>query len=182
MKTIALQDILDNKDFYVAEAKAGKIFVYPTDTVYGIWAIYTPENIDKIISIKQSPDRRQPSIIAPSFERIKENYANEMSKLHEVHYDKLPEYLDTYHGVTYIFDYNKPGVRIIKHPIQDFVTHLWEAFISTSCNISWQATITDIKDIPSEITTKIDYIVDGGIGWGKASVLIDFVANKIIER
>lgn len=36
MKTIALEDFLQQKNFYAQEAEAGKIFVYPTDTIYGI--------------------------------------------------------------------------------------------------------------------------------------------------
>jgi len=36
MKIVKLDDFLDNKDFYINEAKAGKIFIYPTDTIYGI--------------------------------------------------------------------------------------------------------------------------------------------------
>lgn len=182
MKIVQLNDFLDNKEFYITEAKAGKIFVYPTDTIYGIGWIYNEENIKKVFEIKHRDDKKIFSIIAPSFDRIKENYASETSKLHEVHYDKLPEYLDTYHGVTYIFDYARPGVRIIKHPFQQFVEKLWMPFITTSCNISWEPVIIDINNIPEDIASKVDYIVDGGIGWGKPSVLIDFVGDKIIER
>jgi tRNA A37 threonylcarbamoyladenosine synthetase subunit TsaC/SUA5/YrdC len=36
MKIIQLDDFLAQKDIYIAEAKSGKIFVYPTDTIYGI--------------------------------------------------------------------------------------------------------------------------------------------------
>jgi tRNA A37 threonylcarbamoyladenosine synthetase subunit TsaC/SUA5/YrdC len=36
MKTIQLNNFLHQQDFFIAEAKAGKLFVYPTDTVYGI--------------------------------------------------------------------------------------------------------------------------------------------------
>lgn len=35
-KYITLEYFLQHTDFFVAEAKAGKIFVYPTDTIYGI--------------------------------------------------------------------------------------------------------------------------------------------------
>jgi tRNA A37 threonylcarbamoyladenosine synthetase subunit TsaC/SUA5/YrdC len=42
--------------------------------------------------------------------------------------------------------------------------------------------VIDIKNIPEEIASKVDYIIDGGTLWGKPSVLIDFVADKVIER
>ena len=53
MKKIPLQEFLDNQNFYISEAREEKIFVYPTDTVYGIWGIYQPHVIDKIFSIKK---------------------------------------------------------------------------------------------------------------------------------
>ncbi len=175
MKTIALEDFLQQKDFYVQEAEAGKIFIYPTDTIYGIWAIYTPENIAKIFSIKKRDEKKMFSIIAPDFDRIHEHYP-------EKDIEKLKEYLNTYHGITYIFDYTQPWVRILKHPIQEFVKKLSKPFITTSCNIAGEPVVIDIKNIPQEIADKVDYIIDGGTGWGKPSVLIDFVSNKVIER
>lgn len=175
MKIINLNDFLTNRDFYIQEAEVGKIFIYPTDTVYGIWWIYTAQNVEKIFAIKKRDEKKIFSIIAPNFERIKKQYS-------QSNIEHMKEYLNTYHGVTYIFDYTQPGVRIIKHPIQQFVEKLNKPFITTSCNITWESMVTDITTIPEEIATKVDYIVDGGTGWEKPSVLIDFVSNKVIER
>jgi len=176
MKIITLDDFLQQQDFYITEAKANKIFVYPTDTIYGIWAIYTPENVEKIFAIKQRDTKKIFSIIAPDFKRILNNYKWSITN------DKLQEYLNSYHWVTYIFNYNRPGVRIIKHHFQKFVEKLGTPFITTSCNISWEPIITEVKNIPQDIADKVEYIIDGGTLWGKPSVLIDFVSNKIIER
>lgn len=176
MRTISLNEFIAHQDFYIAEAKANKIFVYPTDTVYWIWAIYTPDNVQKVFAIKQRDDKKMFSIIAPTFEWIQKNYLVPSPK------SQLPKLLNRYHGVTYIFDYTKPGVRIIKHPMQTFVEKLWAPFITTSCNRAGEAVITEIKDLPEEIKNKVDYIVDGGTLWGKPSVLIDFVADKITIR
>ena len=183
MKTILLDEFFQQLDFYINEAKAdlsanqaGKVFIYPTDTIYGIGAIYTPESVEKVFAIKPRDTKKMFSIIAPSFQRIEENYEVPSPKY------QLPELLNKYHGVTYIFSYEKPGVRIIKHPMQNFVKELWIPFITTSCNIAGEPAILNIKNIPEEIASKVDYIIDGGIGWGKPSVLIDFVANKIIHR
>lgn len=175
MKTISLDDFSKHQDFYINEAKLNKIFVYPTDTIYGIWAIYTSENAEKIFKIKHRDTKKLFSIIAPSFERIQKKYPQADIK-------KLKEYLKKYHGITYIFDYTQPGMRIIKHPIQKFVKNLWVPFITTSCNISWEPVILNIKNLPENIADKVDYIIDGGILWGKPSVLIDLVSDKINER
>ncbi|MCX6825139.1 MAG: Sua5/YciO/YrdC/YwlC family protein [candidate division SR1 bacterium] len=181
MKTITLNRFLEQKDVYINEIRdlsinqKRKIFVYPTDTIYGIGAIYTLENIKKIFEIKKRDSKKMFSIIAPSFEWIQKNYPQADIK-------KLKEHLKKYHGVTYIFDYSKPGVRIIKHPIQEFVKKLGVPFITTSCNISGEPIVVDVKKIPKEIANQVDYIVDGGILGGKPSVLIDLVSGKIIER
>ncbi len=176
MKVVSLNEFLKEKDFYVSEAKAGKIFIYPTDTVYGIWGINTPEIVDKIfLSIKWKVNDWLFSVIVPDFERIQRNYP-------QADIDTLKWYLEKYHGVTYILDHIRPKIRIIKHPIQDFVAALGEPFITTSCNRTWEPIIVDIKNIPEDMASKVEYIIDGGIGWGKPSVLIDFVENKIIHR
>ena len=176
MKTIALQEFLDNQSFFISEAKEGKIFIYPTDTVYGIGWIYRQDIINKIFAIKQREETNKKlfSIIAPSFDWIERN--------EETDIDQLRKYLETYHGVTYIFDHNRPWVRIIKHPFQTFVEMLGEPFITTSCNLAWEPIVTEIENIPAEISEQVDYIIDGWPLGGKPSVLIDLVENKIIER
>ena len=160
MRTISLEEFIANKDFFVQEANAGKIFVYPTDTVYGIGALYTPENVLRIQSIKQRDPNKRFSLIAPSFDWIAKTYALEEKNISLI---ELQNYLNLYHGVTYIFDYNQPGVRIIKHPIQTFVEALGDGFITTSCNISGEPVITQVQDIPADISGQVDYIIDGGL-------------------
>lgn len=187
-KNITLQTFLEHIDFFIAEAKAGKIFVYPTDTIYGIGCIYILENVEKIYAIKKRDEKKMFSIIAPSFDWISENFKWEMINF-KLTTEQLKAYLDTYHGVTYIFDYDRPWMRIIKHPFQSFVEKLGEPFITTSCNVAWEAIVDDIKKLPSDIAEGVDYIIDPAkdgagawLGWGKPSVLIDFVAGKVIER
>ena len=50
---ISFSDFMQQKDFFVEEAKMGKIFIYPTDTIYGIGAVANEENILKISQIKK---------------------------------------------------------------------------------------------------------------------------------
>lgn len=153
-KVITLKTFLENIDFFVAEAKKNKIFVYPTDTIYGIGAIYTPENREKIYAIKSRDTKKQFSIIAPSFDRIIKDYTTDKT------IEGLKDYLEKYHGVTYIFDYDRPGVRIIKHPFQSFVEKLGEPFITTSCNITGEHVVDDLVKLNKEIIEKVDYVID----------------------
>jgi len=176
MKKITLEEFLQNMDFYISEAKTGKIFIYPTDTIYGIGWIFRDDVVNKIYEIKNRPPQKLFPIIMPSFQYMIDFY--QTNKIEE----ELKNYLNQYHGVMYIFDYNKPWARIIKHPFQAFVTELWVPFITTSCNISGQAPIAEITKLPTEISDQADYVIDGGVLAGKPSVLIDLVENKVIER
>lgn len=63
-KIVKLENFLKNIDFFIEEAKALKIFVYPTDTIYGIWWIF-PDTLKKVYKIKQRPTSKKVSIIWP---------------------------------------------------------------------------------------------------------------------
>ncbi len=175
MQLITLDQFLENQAFFIQEAKSGKTFIYPTDTVYGIGWIYTPDMVNKIFAIKPRDVKKMFSIIAPNFDWIWKEYP-------EANIEALKIYLQNYHGVTYIFSYETPGVRIIKHPFQTFVENLSEPFITTSCNIAGEPIITNTQNIPAELSDRVDYIIDGWMLDGRPSVLIDLVENKIIER
>jgi len=93
--------------------------------------------VTKLYTIKKRDEKKMFSIIAPSFDRIITNYQlREANLAKQITIELLQKYLNTYHGVTYIFTYDRPGVRIIKHPFQAFVEKLGESFITTSCNVS----------------------------------------------
>src|SRR3989338_505765 len=73
MKTLSKEEFLKNVDFYINEMEKGKIFVYTTDTIYGIGCDATnPLSIKKIREIKMR-NSKPFSIIVPSKEWIKEN-------------------------------------------------------------------------------------------------------------
>jgi tRNA A37 threonylcarbamoyladenosine synthetase subunit TsaC/SUA5/YrdC len=61
-KIISFKEFLENLDFFVQEAEKGKIFVYPTDTVYGIGGIF-PDTLEKVFEIKKRPKNKKVSII-----------------------------------------------------------------------------------------------------------------------
>ncbi len=70
---------------------------------------------------------------------------------------------------------------MIDHPFQQFVTQLGEPFITTSCNISGNAPIKSIEELPEQITKNIDLIVDGGVLGGDASVVIDYRSGTVLR-
>ena len=176
---IKFKDFMENIDFYISEAKNWKVFIYPTDTIYWIWAIWNEESIKKIADIKHRNWNKMFSIIAPNFEY---EWIVNWCKEFWISVDEMKEQLAKHHGVTWIFSHEKPWIRIIKHDFQKFVENLWMPFITTSVNISWDVAATEINLINTEIADNVDYIIDDWICAWKPSVLIDFVDGKVIER
>lgn len=166
-------------EFYISEAKAWKIFIYPTDTIYWIWAVWDETSIQKISEIKHRNWNKMFSIIAPGFDY---EWIVNWCKEFWISIDVLKNQLWKYHGVTWIFSHEKPGIRIIKHDFQKFVEKLCMPFITTSVNISWDIAATEINLINKGIADNVDYIIDDWICAWKPSVLIDFVNDKVIER
>jgi len=76
MRTVSFSAFWDQLSFFVDEAKKGKIFVYPTDTVYGIGAIVNAETIHKINTAKQRKSAKHYSLIAPDFSWIQKYFKN----------------------------------------------------------------------------------------------------------
>ena len=61
-KVVSFKEFLENLNFFVQEAKKGKIFVYPTDTVYGMGGVF-PGSLEKVFEIKKRPKNKKVSII-----------------------------------------------------------------------------------------------------------------------
>lgn len=191
MKTVPLYQFINQQDLFIAEALQNKIFVYPTDTLYWIWGIFSHENIDRINEIKKRNLGKKLSIIAPSFSWIFDNFYCEDP-------DYMLEMYNKHHWVTYImrpkdtckeyslyetsYDDNTIGVRIIKHPFQEFVTALGKPFISTSANFAGESNAKVLEDIDTRLLEQVDYAIDGKEVFGKPSILIYVDNGNIVER
>ncbi|MCA9460458.1 MAG: Sua5/YciO/YrdC/YwlC family protein, partial [Nanoarchaeota archaeon] len=88
MNVITKDEILQNLDFYLNEIKLGKIFIYPTDTIYGIGcSALVSKSISLIKKIKKR-DEKAFSVIAPSKKWINENC--NVLDVHKKYLEKLP--------------------------------------------------------------------------------------------
>lgn len=166
------------------QIKQGKIFIYPTDTIYGIGCDATNiKAVNKIKQIKQRDKDKPLSIIAPSIEWIKQNciIPKELN---------INKYLPG--PYTLILKKQKPsflnhvsntdslGIRI---PDNNFTKQIQESklpFITTSVNLSGEKPITSIKQLKSNIKNKVDIIIDEGELNGKPSTLI--INGKEVKR
>jgi len=159
----------------------GKIFIYPTDTIYGLGCDAENEKaVEKIRKIKKR-DMKSFSVIAPSIKWIEDNLIVDvdLKKYLPGAYTiilrkKNPEFL------SWVSSNESLGVRIPKNRFCNKIRETGIPFITTSVNFSGKKPANKISEISEEIKTQVDIIVDEGELEGKPSKLI--IGGKIIER
>jgi L-threonylcarbamoyladenylate synthase len=161
-------------DKLVKQILEGKIFIYPTDTIYGIGCNAEDKiAVEKIKNIKER-DRDKPlSVIAPRFEWIEENcfVDVDLKKYLPGPYTiilrkKNPVFLNHVSNTEFI------GVRIPECSFSQKVKKAGVPFITTSVNISGEPFALNIEDVPKQILDKVDFIIDEGKLNGSPSIII----------
>ncbi|MCP1223673.1 L-threonylcarbamoyladenylate synthase [Sebaldella sp. S0638] len=167
--------------------KKNGIAIFPTDTVYGIGAVYNnPEGINRIFDIKHR-DRSKPIIALIS--DIK--YLGELVDLENENLENILEITGKYWPgeLTVVFDRSKYnvakdntiGVRIPGNKILlEIIESCGGIVFTTSANISGEKSPAKIEDISYDILEKTDYILDGGpILNGVPSTVIKYSGGEI---
>jgi len=169
-------------DKLIQQIKSGKIFVYPTDTIYGLGCNAEDEKaVQEIKNLKKREKDKPLSIIAPNLDWIKENCAVDI---------ELEKYLPGPYTIilkkknkdflNYVSSTDSLGIRI---PDNDFTLKVQEAevpFITTSVNLTGQSFARQISEVPKEILEKVDIVIDVGRLKGSPSTLI--IGGKEIKR
>ncbi|MBR9705390.1 threonylcarbamoyl-AMP synthase [Candidatus Pacearchaeota archaeon] len=176
-------DISKNKNkIIINEIKFGKIFIYPTDTIYGIGCDATNKRaVKKIKKIKKRDKNKPLSIIAPSKKWIKENFITDynISKYLPGPYTlilkkKNPNFLN------HISKTDSIGIRIPNNNFTKVIQKSNLPFVTTSVNLAGETPIKNTNEIPEKIKYKINYIIDRGPLTGRPSTLI--IDGKKVER
>ena len=186
MKILTKEEFLDKEEFYHKEIEKGKIFVYPTDTIYGLGCdAIQPKAIKRIREIKQR-DEKPFSIIVPDKKWIFEHCV--IKKDHEKYLEKLPGKFTLIIKLKnkaniakkeLIGDFETIGVRIPDNWFAEFLTRQKLVFVTTSVNLSGQKPIKNISELNAEIADKVDYAIDCGELNGKPSTLIDLTKEEV---
>lgn len=191
MKLINRQEIIDNEDFYINEIRTGKIFIYPTDTLFGLGVnAVLSRSVDKIYEIK-GRQTKPFLIIAPSFKWLADNcdidpgaYAQLKQKLPGAYSFILK--LKNKKAVCRQMSYQGTiGVRLPKCWFAKLIEKSGVPFITTSVNRSGQAPALKFDDIPEEILVQADYVITGGEELsGRPSTIIDLAhgPEKILRQ
>jgi L-threonylcarbamoyladenylate synthase len=140
----------------------GNIFIYPTDTIYGLGCDATKEEIVEKLKEIKSRDKEKPlSVIAPSFEWISENFIFDynIKKYLPGAYTLLlkkknPDFL------IWISPNDRIGVRIPANRFTKKIQKSGVPFVTTSVNLAGEPFALKIKDIKQEIIEKVDYVIE----------------------
>ena len=170
------------------QIRNGAIFIYPTDTIYGIGCNALNEKaVDKIRQLK---DRQTNpfSIIAPSKEWITENCL--VNKEAKEWLNKLPGpytlilKLKNKNAVAKNVNQGEEtiGVRIPAHWISGVVQELCFPIVTTSANRSGKPFMTSLEDLDETIEDGVDFIIDEGEKKGRPSKIVNLVEGKVKER
>ncbi|RLF61657.1 MAG: threonylcarbamoyl-AMP synthase [Thermoplasmata archaeon] len=159
----------------------GQVFIYPTDTIYGLGCDARNEKaIEKIRKIKKRYDKPL-SVLVPSVEWILRNCDIRREWL-----KKLPG------SYTFILRLKNEGciaknvnlgmktigVRFPDHWISIFFQSLGIPIITTSVNISGEDHMVSIGDLDERIKNQVDFMIYEGIREGFPSQVIDLTGEK----
>lgn len=178
--------------------RSGGLVLYPTDTVWGIGCDATdPEAVAKVFALKKRADSKSLVLLASDVDMIC-RYVREMPELALQLIDvndkpmtiiypgaiagKRPSEGETAVSAKHMLAYNvvaEDGSVGIRIPMMDFCTELIAKFgrpiVSTSANISGEATPKVFAEISPGIKDGVDYIVDERLekgSTGKSSSII----------
>jgi L-threonylcarbamoyladenylate synthase len=171
--------------------KAGGLILYPTDTVWGIGCDATNEAaVEKIYKLKQSEDKRSMLCLMRDADMIV-RYVNRAPgiafEVMELSDKPLTAILPGAVGVApnLIPESKTLGVRVPQHEFcQALLRKFGKPIVSTSANISGEATAKHLKDVVQEIIDGVDYVVNprfNGKPTQKPSAIIAFGEGGEVE-
>ena len=165
MKIYNKEKFNENKEKILTKIKEGNIFIYPTDTIYGIGC--DARNFEAVKRIRELKNRDEKpfSVIAPSKEWIIDN-------CEEKNLDKLPgpytlilKLKNKECVASNVSGLDTLGVRIPDHWFKVDIP-----IVTTSVNKSDKNNMTSLEDLDKDI--KVDFIIYEGEKKGKSSKII----------
>jgi len=190
MLLLTKKDILKNKTFYIDEIKNGKVFIYPTDTLFGLGVDAANQaGVKRIFEIKKR-EAKPMLVIAPSWQWLKTNCiitANNYSTIKQ----KLPgaySFIVKLKNKTTIYEkvnngQDSVGIRIPDCWFTKIIQQSKVPFVTTSVNLTGQAPALKINEIPKEILAAVDYVIDDETPLsGQASTIIDLRDEEKVLR
>ena len=188
-------DLQKEVDEAVRVMRAGGIILYPTDTVWGLGCDATnAAAVERIYKLKRSENKKSLLVLCASADRVV-RYVNKAPgiafEVMELATSPLTAILPGAAGVAenLIPEEGTLGVRIPDHEFcRRMLRALGRPVVSTSANISGEATPAGLQEMAQEIINGVDFVVNPrfeGKPTRKASSIIAFAEGgevKIIRE
>jgi tRNA threonylcarbamoyl adenosine modification protein (Sua5/YciO/YrdC/YwlC family) len=159
----------------IKKIKDGSLFIYPTDTIYGLGCnALNKKAVEKIKKIKARDSKKPLSIIAPSkkwilkYTKPKKQFLDKYlpGKYTLILKKRNPKFLN------WVSNHETLGIRIPKNSFSGIITKANVPFITTSVNISGKKPATKPEDIDKKILAKVDLVILGKKLSGKPSTIV----------
>lgn len=189
MRVLNFDELKAEKENILNQITDGAVFIYPTDTIYGIGCnALISKSVKRIRQLKARATNPF-SVIAPSVEWVKENCV--VAKEADEWFDKLPG------PYTLILKLKNPkciakdvnpglqtlGVRIPSHWISKLIAEAEVPVVTTSVNRSSEDYMISLENLDPAISKGIDFAIYEGTKEGMPSKIIDLTGKvRIIER
>lgn len=188
MEILTKAELRVRLDEFLEKISEGAVFIYPTDTIYGIGCNALNErSVQKVRELKRREDKPF-SVWVPSLQWIRDNcILDEKSK---EALQQLPGpvtlvlRLKNKRSITgnVIKDMETIGVRIPDHWFSKVVEKLNIPIVTTSANKTGRPFMTSIEDIDPEIKEGVEFMIYEGPKEGRPSRIIDLVEGNVKER
>jgi len=177
-----------DKDKLIAQILDGAVFIYPTDTIYGIGCNAMDEKAVKEVRTAKGNFSRPVSVIAPDKDWIMENC--EITGLENGWLDKLPG------PYTLIMNKKKDciaknvtpnetvGIRIPDHWCKKIASETGVPIVTTSANLTGDMFMTSLDNLSDEVKKHVDFMIDEGVIDGRPSTIVHLYDDeiKVVER
>ena len=189
MEVLTKAELSKRLDEIVGKIKNGAIFIYPTDTIYGIGCdARNKKSVAKIRKLKESRGNAPFSIWAPSTEWVEEHCL--ITKKGEKWMKELPGALTLIMNLQnkqVIADNVNPGlkkigVRLPDHWFKKVVEKFENPIITTSANRTGEPFMTSIENLNSDVKDAVDFMIYEGEKEARPSKLINVESDKVRER
>lgn len=184
MQQVKESDLRREGDEAVRVLREGGIILYPTDTVWGLGCDATnAEAVDRIYRLKRSENKKSMLVLCASADMVV-RYVNRAPgiafEVMEMATSPLTLILPGATGVAanLIPDEGTLGIRVPDHEFcRRMLRALQRPVVSTSANISGEATPAGLQEVSREIIDGVDFVVNPrfeGKPTRKASSIIAF--------
>ena len=163
--------------------KKGGVAIFPTDTVYGIGTLPKKEYMEKIYKIKKRDFSKKiialisdKNKLAELINETDENIKKIENILKKYWPGELTVIFRANQNFTKHFDKNMEtiGIRIPKNETAlEIIKKSGGVLLTTSANISGDATISHLRELDATFGEEVSLIVDGGTLEGLSSTILD---------